>query len=330
MSNYDILNNLKTAKTVCLLGHETPDADALCSMVVFKNFLKSKFNLTKIDMFAEASTLSHSCLQILDTETINPTPLDNYDYTITLDTSNPKLLGKYKYLLEIATHTIAIDHHATNLQYAENNIVEVCSSTCELVFKILNYFDYEFSNEDYGKIYGGILTDTGNLTVGAITEETFKTAGACYSHCKGQEIYSLFFNNNSIKTQHIFAKAIQNSKSYEDERILISYITPEEAKHLNACHDDYIGIVNRLAQTKNTELVSFIYPKDDYLYVSLRVKKGYDAATIAKRNGGGGHLGAAAFESYDSIENIINLVLNEFNNEIKSKKLNFSKNPFKN
>ena len=146
---------------------------------------------------------------------------------------------------------------------------------------------------------------------------------------RSQEIYSLFFNNNSIKTQHIFAKAIENSQTYYDDKILIAYITRDQANELNATVDDYIGIVNRLAQTKGTELVSFIYPKDDYYYVSLRVKKGYDAATIAKRNGGGGHLGAAAFESFDSIENTKNLVYSEFINELKIKKLNFRKNPFK-
>jgi len=140
MSTYNILNNLITAKTVCLLAHATPDADALCSMTVFKNFLKSNYNLEKIDMFAEANKLNFGYLQILDNEILNPNPLDYYDYVITLDTSNPKLLGNYKHFLERAEHTIAIDHHATNLQYAENNIVEVCSSTCELVYKILTHY----------------------------------------------------------------------------------------------------------------------------------------------------------------------------------------------
>ena len=68
---------------------------------------------------------------------------------------------------------------------------------------------------------------------------------------------------------------------------------------------------------------------DEFMEKSISLREDIDAATIAKRNGGGGHLGAAAFESFDSIENTKNLVYSEFINELKIKKLNFRKNPFK-
>ena len=78
----------------------------------------------------------------------------------------------------------------------------------------------------------------------------------------------------------------------------------------------------------NVDLVCFIYPKTSKYYVSLRAKQGYDASTIAKNNGGGGHLGAAAFESDLPIEEIQQIILAEFIKEIQSKNISYSKNPF--
>jgi len=329
MINLKIIEKLKGKNSICLIGHSAPDADALCSMITFKNFLVKQLGVKNVDLFADTNELADRYLPIVSLDEINPEPKD-YDFVITLDTSNPILLGRYQSLLNTTKPVIVIDHHKTNLKYGRYNIVEICSSTCELVYKILKHFKYNFSDEDYGKIYAGILTDTNNLTVGAISHKSFQIAGECYKHCLGQEIYRHFFLNNSLKQQTIFAKAVMNTQLFHNGQILISYITKEEAKELKTMKEDYIGTVNRLAQTSGVNLTCFIYPTDDEFYVSLRVRQGYDAATIAKSHGGGGHTGAAAFESKLSIENIKNMILNDFLTEISTKNLKFSKNPFKN
>jgi phosphoesterase RecJ-like protein len=238
-------------------------------------------------------------------------------------------LGCYQEILDSTPNKIVIDHHNTNLKYGDINIIDVCSSTCELVFKILKEFKYSLSREDYGKIYAGMLTDTNNLTVGALTNVTFEIAGNCYKHCKGQEIYKHFFSNNSYRSQLMFAKAIQNSQQYNNGKIIISKISKPEAEAFKAEKDNYTGIINRLAQTRDVDLVCFIYPKTSKYYVSLRAKQGYDASGIAKKNGGGGHLGAAAFETDMEISEIEKIILKDFMDEITTKNITFSKNPFK-
>lgn len=330
MSNYAIIEKLKSSNSVCLIGHSTPDADALCSMVVFKNFLKQKFNISIIDMFADFDKLAENYTYILGDEKINKQSTTNYDYAITLDTSNPVLLGKYTELFNMAQHKIVIDHHNTNLRYGQYNIVKYCSSTCEMVYRILCHFKHNFDVEDYGKIYAGIITDTNNLTVGNISYKTFNIVGECYKYADCQKIYKHFFCNNSLKTQKMFSTAVQNIKVFNNGKILISHITMDEHNALNAEKDDYTGIVNRLAQTSNVELVCFVHPKNNKYYVSMRATKGYNVAEIAKKHGGGGHIGAAAFETNEDVETIEKIILEDFTNEIINKNLIFSKNPFKN
>lgn len=329
MSNYAIIEKLKNSKSICLIGHATPDTDALCSMVVFKHFLTSYLNVQQVDLFADTEFIPDYYQAILEDETING-EVGEYEYAITLDTSNPVLLGKYQSILEKAKNTIVIDHHNTNLKYGNFNIVKYCSSTCEMVYRILSYYNYIPSVEDYGKIYAGIITDTNNLTVGNMSEKTFGIVGECYSKTDCQKIYKHFFSNNTLKKQLIFAKAIQNCKSYNNEEILISHISIDENFSLKGENQDYTGIINRIAQTAKAKLVCFVYPKNDTYYVSLRAIKGYDVSEIAKKHGGGGHIGAAAFEAKLPAVEIEETILKDFIEELSVKNVPNSNNPFKN
>lgn len=329
MNTYDDILQIKHSTRVALIGHINPDADALCSMVVFKNFLQTNFNIPVVDLYAEINNLSDTYLPILEENTLNTGNEENYDFAISLDCASTQLILKYLNIFQNAKHTMVIDHHNTNPKFGEYNIIEYCSSTCELIYKILTHFNYNFSVEDYGKIYAGIITDTNNLTVGNMSKNTFNIAGECYEYSNCENIYNHFFSNNNLKNQKTFACAIKNSTIYNNGRILISKISYDEDFELKAKIEDYMGIINRLSKTKDVELVCFIYPRNGNYYVSMRARKGYDVSTIAKSHGGGGHTGAAAFESSLPLEDISNIIVEEFNNEIKIKNLKFSKNPFK-
>ena len=53
MKNYEILTQLKNSKSVCIIGHIDPDADALSSMVVLKEFIHNNFQIDIVDLFAD-------------------------------------------------------------------------------------------------------------------------------------------------------------------------------------------------------------------------------------------------------------------------------------
>ena len=48
----------------------------------------------------------------------------------------------------------------------------------------------------------------------------------------------------------------------------------------------------------------------------MRAKKGYDVSTIAKINGGGGHVGAAAFLSHNDLTKIKDDILKQFTTQL--------------
>lgn len=315
MKIYNKLNILNNSKSVCLLTHINPDADALCSAVVLREFIKTYFNITTVDIFAECSSIPNNYLEILGKVKLNKKP-KTYNTAIMMDCPNSDRLGIYKTLFEKSKNKIIIDHHATNNNSGDINIVENVSSTCEIIYKILKHFKFKISEENQGKLYAGIITDTNNFSVGNITSTTFKIASEVNNSINRENIYNNFLANNSLKNMQLLSLAIQNIVSFDHGQIIISHISHEEAKKFKTSFDDYYGIINKLATISSAKFICFIKPKDNIYYVGMRARKGANVATIAKLNGGGGHNGAAAFTSELSLREIEETVLTAFREEL--------------
>ena len=315
MNNYEKLKILKNCKSVCLVTHLNPDTDALASSTIFAEFIKEYFKLDVVDIFADFSVLPNNYNMLIKGFKLNTKPT-KYDTVIMLDCPNSSRLGKFQPIYDNSKCKIVIDHHDTNNFSGDVNIVEIVSSTCQIVYKILKYFKFSLSNLHCEKIYAGIITDTNNFSVGAISGETFKIVSEIVDKINYQSIYNNFLANNTLKSMQLLAKAVENIQIFADGQIIFSFISKQLAKTMDLKNDDYSGIINKLATIAGNKLVCLVYPKENAYYVSMRAKNGYNVASIAKANNGGGHIGAAAFLSNKSINSIKNYILTEFLKQI--------------
>lgn len=311
-----IIDKVKDYKSICLIGHIDPDPDALASMVAMKEFLSTAFNITDVDLFASCDKVNGELKAILSKTKLN-LKIKEYDVAIIMDCPNISRVGKYSSLFERAKYTLVIDHHNTNTYFGRDNIVEICSSTCEIIFNLFKEYNINISDRIYERLYTGIITDTMSFTVGAMTKRTFDFAGECLRHCNVEKIYNYFLGSYSAKNIKMRGVAFNNNELYYNNRLALSYITREEQMENSANKDDYIGIVNQMKQIKGVQIATFITPQNDGYYVTMRSMKGIDISVIAKKYGGGGHVGAAAFCTTKSIEEIKQILLKEFKNLIK-------------
>lgn len=316
MKKYKDLKILKKAQSVCIIAHCEPDVDALASLVVMQKFVKDYFKISTVDIFAECKSFPDNYSPLLKGSLLNVEP-SLYDTAIVLDCPNVQRIGKYDKIFNGAKQKIVIDHHATNQYFGDYNIVEVVSSTCEIVYRILKEYNYKLPLDYYDNIYAGIITDTANFSVGEMNKDTFKIVSEIYPYINQLDIYDNYFSNNTLKNMQVLARAIENVGQYNNGATIFSYITKSQAAELNLIYEDYTGIINRLATISGVKLVCFVYPKDNCYYVSMRAKRGLDVATIAKKYGGGGHVGASAFLSNESLENIQDTINKEFSNALK-------------
>lgn len=324
MKKYRELLSITPEDKVCLIAHIEPDADALSSMIVMREFLMQHFNVKCVDIFAECETLSETCLDILGNVKINKNA-KKYSCAIMMDSPSVERLGIYGVLFNDAKNKIIIDHHATNQMCGNLNIVELVSSTCEIVYKITRYFKYKLNKEQLAKLYAGIITDTNNLSVGNITPLTFNIVSHACKEVDLKKIHAHFLRNTKLKNMQLLALAIENIVTFDAGKIILTHISHSEAKKYKAKFEHFTGIVNKLNEISEGELICFIYPNDNSYYVSMRCKEGYDVGSIAKKFSGGGHTCAAAFVSDKPLMQIEQDILIEYNKQLKNTKRKESK-----
>jgi len=317
MTSLDIIKTLKDSKSVCIIGHIDPDADALASLTVLKNFLLNEYKVPLVDIFAQTDTVQENCQFIIKQHKLNPDPKE-YEVAISVDSPNIDRLGTYSSLFNNAQKTIVIDHHDTNLNFGKLNIVESAASTSEIIFNILESLNYNFTKTDYENIYSGIITDTNNFTTPNVRKSTFEIAGKIISKIDFIKIYDNFFSNYTINSVKLLSFALNNLISLKNNKILISYLDKKHFKKSKTTVNNISGIVNKISTISGNILTCLIFKKGNQFYVSLRAKNGYNVASLAKKYNGGGHNGAAGFLTNISLRKIIKLIKKEFINIIEN------------
>lgn len=320
------IDKIKGYKSVCIIGHVDPDPDALCSMYAMREFLNTTFNIKNIDLFASCKDIPEKSKDILKGIELNP-KVKKYEVAIVLDSPNLDRVCEYSALVEKAKYTLVIDHHATNNYFGMENLVENTSSTCEMIFEIFKTYKTKISPSCYERLYTGIMMDTMNFTVGNFTGKTMKLASECISHVDVKSIYDYFLGTHTVINLKMSGLVINNAEFCCDKRLIISFISKDDEKKYNTTYENYYGIVNMLNQTEGVQISCLIVPRNDNYYVNMRAKPGFDISEIAKRYGGGGHAGAAAFPTSLKLKEIIETMKKELGKLVRNEDINTS--PFK-
>ena len=118
------------------------------------------------------------------------TPRGNFDLYVALDCGDSGRLGDLSEFFLKQTNTLSIDHHYSHISFSKYNYVVDCSSTCELVYKLLKLSGTEIDAESARLLYIGLSTDTGNFSHSNTTSEVFEIASSLAE--KGIDIADLY------------------------------------------------------------------------------------------------------------------------------------------
>lgn len=293
------LSDIEYSNNIAIFTHMAPDADALASAVALKKVIKTNFSDEKIiDIFFDYEEISEVNNAIIKGITHNFSRCNNYELGIALDCASLSRLGKYEEMFKACEKTINIDHHITNDEFAQNNLVLKTTSTCEALYLLLKFKNLTLTDDVCSLIYSGIITDTNNLTQGLITTRTYKIISEMYSRKINLDaLNDHFFKNNTKNKAFLLKKALDSLKFYQEDRIAYMKITKGDLASCEATFDDTVGIVNHGIEIKGVDIaILAIKQEDDSYYVSLRGKNSINVAEIATKMGGGGHEHVAAFQ----------------------------------
>lgn len=303
-----ILEYIEDAKTIGIAGHVRPDGDCVGSCLALYFYLKKNLpeNVT-IDLYLEP--IPEKLCKYWDSSIIKQENREGiqYDLFIALDSGSPDRLGFALEYFDRATRTINIDHHISNVKFANTNVVkDMASSTCEVLFDL---FDYDKVDEDIAKaLYLGIIHDTGVFKHSNTTEKTMRIAGKLIA--KGvpftQMIDETFYLKNYRQNQ-ILGRCLLESILILNGKCIVSSVSRKMLEFYEATSADLDGIIDQLRITQGVEVAIFLYETDLHEYkVSMRSNELVDVRKIATYFGGGGHIRAAGCTMHGTIHDVVN------------------------
>ncbi len=291
-----IIEKLRLSNDIVLLVHESPDGDAIGSIIALYRALKKMGK--NVEAFIEK--IPSNCEFLISSigEEIKVfEDMDEnrkYDLCIALDCGDADRMGKAKVLFENANNTICIDHHYTNVGYANLNYIEgEAAATGEILYDMLSKMDI-IDKEIAMALYAAVSSDTGNFRHNNTQKHTFDIAGSLVEY--GIDVSKIsyhLFSETSLNRMRFMGNLLQNVEVELDGKVGILIAKKEDIERFNVNDSELEGMVDFARDIKGTEVGIFIKPHNEMYKVSLRSNGNVDISGVAGKFNGGGHKFAA-------------------------------------
>lgn len=305
----DIKNIINESKNILVLGHKSPDGDAVGSC------LAMYLALLQLDKEADVMLIDYSDMFkfLPGASKIKETSNKEYDLVITLDCATLERVEQSEDFFGKAKHTINIDHHPTNEGFAEYNYVDRGGpATCQTLYKFFLEEGIIIDKRIGECLIAGIITDTNGFRNNTTNSITFDIASHLYK--LGVNISKTYINALATRTKTQFALtnlATTRLEFFYDDRVSFTYITLKDEKKVNAKTGDHEGIVDVGRTIEGVDISIFLHESKEGFKVSLRSNTKYDVSKVALKFGGGGHKQAAGCLIAKPLEEAKKILLKE-------------------
>lgn len=301
---------LNEASSIALISHLDPDGDNLGSLTALS---KSLLNLEKKVYPIEFDKIPENLKFLPNLDLLSDNTDINIDMIICLDCANYKRLGQIDELFNKAKFRINIDHHQSNEFYGDVNIVKKgYSSTCELVFDVINEVNLPIDEEISMSLLTGISTDTGRFLYSATTADTLAKASKLVENgADMMKINELIYQSKKFEAQLLENEILSKTEIY-NEYVAIGFVMTDQLNKYNVEISDIDSVINTFRDTDKIKISVLIKQQTENEYkVSFRSKGNIDVGLIAKNLGGGGHKNAAATRITGDFETVSNKIKEE-------------------
>ena len=302
----EIKNVAETANSVLIIGHMRPDGDCLGAGFALKRYLED-FSVS-VDFVCDSEKPHHyTFFEAFDE--LNDKKQSLYDAVFCLDCGDEKRLGRYLGELKKCV-SYNIDHHITNVGYADfNYVVPEASSTCELMFDLL---DSVGGINDYIAfcLYVGLSTDTGHFMHSNTTSKVLYTAAKLLEYnIDANQIATFLYRNNTINKTMLIERAIRSMKFFHNDEICVISVMLKDLEETGCVLADTEGLTDYGMNIGKVSVVVCITEQNRPQYkVSFRSKT-IDVSSAAAVFGGGGHKKAAGCIVSGHYEDVVRKII---------------------
>lgn len=316
----DIVDLLLNKNNFLIVVHESPDGDAIGSMLALNGILK--LCNKKVKMFSKHRIAlklqflynwEEICYDFKEVEN------NHYDAMIMLDCGARDRAGGYVTNFKNYDTLINIDHHASNDNFGDLNYIDLTgSSTGEHVYFIVKEIVKRF---DMNKIPYGVATallvalydDTGGMRYISTTSRTLTIAAELVDSGANCSVVSenLFFSISKEKMK-LTSRVISRLAFAYNDKIAYCIMTLDDLKETGARPEDSEGLIDFPRAIEGVEVSILLKEVDNDKYkLSFRSRGLVDVNEYCSTYGGGGHKAAAGCTIRGKAENIIEKIIEE-------------------
>lgn len=306
-------NLIKHSENIILATHESPDGDALGSMLAFYNWMESaapgKTLIWSADEIPEHLKFLPSVQKIKKT-----VPDEVFDLLVAFDYGDFQRLGLDEWIKgQTSLKIITFDHHPPGRQKGTVNLIDsMCSSTSELVHDFFEAIAADFGKDAAKCLLCGIIVDTGSFKHSNVTAKTLRAAKSLL--LKGvttQEIVKYVESGlRPLEAIRLWGEAILRMKVDPQTGLAVSFAGNEDLKRHAADKEWFSDFSSLMCAVPEARLSVFLTQDEkepQFIKGSLRSEhgKGIDVSEVAKHFGGGGHRLASGFRVESTFEEAI-------------------------
>jgi bifunctional oligoribonuclease and PAP phosphatase NrnA len=308
-----VLERLREDSQFVLAAHESPDGDALGSLVGMHGLLSALDKDSAMFIAPDDLPLPYEYRSFFDLQgVIQAPPADVAGRTVVfLDCGN--IDRNSAVVLREARQVLNIDHHHDNTGFGTlDYVVPSASCTAEIVWDLTRRLGVRPSPEVARALYVGLITDTGRFmyeNTGPRAHEM--AADLIEAGVDVQDVYRRLYEEMPEAKVTLLALALGRMRRFDSGELTLAALSAEDFRALDA-EDSYSeGIIDHLRAVQGTKVAALVRelpsgPKGGQRKVSLRsTDDDVDVSAIAREQGGGGHRRAAGFSTTIELDELL-------------------------
>ena len=283
---------IRSARQPLIICHIAPDGDAIGSLVGLGRAL-SQAGWAPVMACHDPIPSEFDYVPGID-DVVQDTDAP-YDLVITLDCGDEKRLGHWAQKPGFwDCPLINIDHHVTNEQFGQVNLVDPqAASTAEIVLHLLNHMDIPLDAEIATSLLVGVITDTRGLRTNNVTDRVLE--GVLQLTRAGASLpYVAYHGLDRRPTSVIRLWGAGLAQMQIEDRVIWTRISQEARRAAGFDGTGSASLVSFLVSSKDADASAVFSEREDgRVEVGFRAVEGFDVAGVALQFGGGGHALAA-------------------------------------
>lgn len=312
-----IIQIFKDKNSFLILSHIFPDGDSLGSALGLGLFI-AEILKKKVDVGIDGPVpRQYRFLPGQHLLKLQDKLATQYDVTIVIECPDKLRCGTVAEKVKQTGITINIDHHETNLRFADINYVDISACAVgEQIYQLLKQVSRQSITKEIATcFYTAIVTDTGRFSYTNTTPQALQIAADLVSlGVNPFEIAQSVYERRSIELTHLLTKMLQTIIVLDNAPVAYGYISQPMFRETGTSPRETEGFIDNLRALENIEVaILFQDPGNGNIKVSFRSKGKIDVAELAAEvAGGGGHKAAAGCtivgELVPVIDKVISLV----------------------